>query len=36
MKSEKNQKITLGIMIFLFVTFVAVMLAWALGYISIN
>lgn len=36
MNSEKKQNIILGMMIFLFVIFIAIIVAWALGYISIN
>lgn len=36
MNSEKKQNIILGMMIFLFVIFISIIVAWALGYISVN
>lgn len=36
MNSKRKQNIILGLMIFLFVIFISIMIAWALGYISIN
>ena len=36
MNNEKKQNIILGLMIFLFVIFISIIIAWALGYISIN
>lgn len=36
MNKEKKQNAILGVMIFLFVVFVGVTIAWGLGYITMN